>query len=153
MRKTKHRRWTKWQDLQQIAHISTEMARRLCRHVLKRGFQKIRAGIFHNAPRLWTSADQQPGNGCQRNWSGKNCHQNQQSKSRFWMSSKSRGKSRRFGEYWKNELRPFSLATIFSKTASRTGQREPMGGFLWADLFSVRCHSVENSQKRSCMIQ
>ena len=47
--------------------------------------------------------------------------------------------------------RPFSLATSFSKTALRTGQREPMGGFLWADLFSVRCHSVENSQKRSGM--
>lgn len=33
---------------------------------------------------------------------------------------------------------PFSLATSFSKTALRTADREPMGGFLWGLLFSVR---------------
>lgn len=43
------------------------------------------------------------------------------------------------------ETAPFSLATSFSKTALRTADREPMGGFLWGLLFSVRCHSVENS--------
>lgn len=47
---------------------------------------------------------------------------------------------------------PFSLATSFNKTASRTADREPMGGFLRGLLFSVRCHSVENSPKRSVMI-
>lgn len=34
--------------------------------------------------------------------------------------------------------RPFSLATSFSKTALRTADREPMGGFLRGLLFSVR---------------
>lgn len=35
---------------------------------------------------------------------------------------------------------PFSLATAAGSrsTALKTGQREPMGGFLRADLFSVR---------------
>lgn len=49
-------------------------------------------------------------------------------------------------EYHKRmKTAPFSLATSFSKTALRTADREPMGGFLWGLLFSVRCHSVENS--------
>lgn len=56
-------------------------------------------------------------------------------------------------EYHKGMRTALSLATSFSKTALRTADREPMGGFLWGLLFSVRCHSVENSQKRSCIIQ
>lgn len=54
-------------------------------------------------------------------------------------------------EHHKGMKAPFSLATSFNKTALRTADREPMGGFLWGLLFSVRCHCVENSQKRSGM--
>lgn len=44
--------------------------------------------------------------------------------------------------------RPFSLATSFSKTALRTADREPMGGFLRGLLFSVnRSKNYEYSQE------